>query len=230
MLAKDPIAEYPFTQAALWQRSLELQPALDRDAALLAARGVTPQRIAQFKADTTEFGEMDPDTVVQQEGAIITEEKEAVRTALETAMQQVLGIVASQDDPRTARYKRFGASNVDTLSDPKLHLAATIVTKQGRKYLAEYAGVGLTEQMLTTIEDHNADFVDSLTDRREAESTRTGATQARILFANGLYQQLVRLCAAGESYWKLTDAAKAAEYVVDAGPKLQPLPTPSGPS
>lgn len=230
MLDKTPIAEYPSTQAALWQRSLDLQTALTRDAALLASRGVTMARIQQFIDDTAEFGEMDPDTVVQQEGATVTAEKEAVRIALETAMQGVLGIIGAQDPPRSARYKRFGAANVENLSDAKLHLAATMLVKQGRKYLPEYAGVGLTEALLAAIESQNADFVDSLTDRREAESTRTGATRARLLFANGLYQQLVRLCAAGEAYWKLTDATKAAEYVVDNTPRIQPIPTPSRPS
>ncbi|SHL24609.1 hypothetical protein [Hymenobacter psychrotolerans] len=214
MLDKHPIAEYPSTQAALWQRSLDLHPALLRDAALLATRGVTAARIQTFIDDTAEFGEMDPDTVLQQEGATVTAEKDAVRSSLETAMQQVLGIIGAQDPPRTARYKRFGASNVENLSDAKLHLAATMLVKQGRKYLAEYAGVGLTEQMLKGIETQNADFVEHLTDRKEAESTRAGATRARILFANGLYRQLVQLCAIGEAYWKLTDATKAAEYVV----------------
>ncbi|WP_019948407.1 hypothetical protein [Hymenobacter aerophilus] len=217
MLAKDPIAEYPFSQAALWQRCLDLQPALDRDAALLAPRGVTPARIAQFKADTAEFGDMDPDTVMQQQGVTVTEDKDAVRIALETAMQQVLGIIASQDDPRSARYKRFGASSITAMSDAKLHLGATMLTKQGRRYLPEYAGVGLTEAMLAAIDAQNAAFVEFLADRREAESTRAGATQARIRFANGLYRQLVQLCAAGEAYWRLTDAAKAAEYVVNPG-------------
>ncbi|MCA8832132.1 hypothetical protein [Hymenobacter pini] len=230
MLDKNPIAEYPSTQAALWQRSLDLQPALDRDAAVLAQRGVTAQRIQKFKADTAEFGTMEPDTVMRQESVTVTEEKEAVRTALETAMQQVLGIIATQDDTRSARYKRFGVSDVSSLGDAKLHLAATMLVKQGRKYLAEYAGVGLTEQMLAAIESQNADFVDSLTDRREAESTRAGATRARILFGNGLYRQLVQLCATGEAYWRMTDATKAAEYVVEAGPVLQPIPTPSRPS
>lgn len=230
MLDKNPVAEYPFTQAELWQRSLELQPALDRDAAVLAQRGVTAQQIQQFKDTTAAFGEMEPDAVVQQESVAVTEDKEAVRAALETAMQLATGIIATRDDVRSARYKRFGVSDVSSLGDAKLHLAATMLVKQGRKYLPEYAGVGLTEAMLTTIEDHNADFVDSLTDRKEAESTRTGATRARLLFANGLYQQLVRLCAAGESYWKLTDAAKAAEYVVDNTPRFQPIPTPTQPS
>lgn len=215
MLDKTPIAEYPSTQAALWQRSLDLQPALNRDAAQLTARGVTAARIQKFKDDTDEFGEMDPDTVLQQEGATVTEEKDAVRIALETAMQQVLGIIGSQDPPRTARYKRFGAANVENLSDAKLHLAATMLAKQGRKYLSEYTEQGLKAAMLEAVETGKDAFVDSLADRKEAESTRSGATRARVLFANGLYRQLAQLCATGEAYWQLTDATKAAEYVVN---------------
>jgi len=226
MLAKNLIAEYPFTQAALWQRCLDLQPALDRDAALLAPRGVTAARITQFEADTAEFGEMDPDTVVLQEGVTVTEGKQAARLALETAMQQVLGIIGTVDDPRTARYKRFGATKVDSLSDAKLHLAATMLTKQGRRYLPEYAGVGLTEAMLAEIDTQNAAFVEFLADRREAESSRAGATQARIRFANELYRQLVQLCAAGEAYWRLTDATKAAEYVINPGVAAAAAPRP----
>ncbi|MBT9394567.1 hypothetical protein KLP40_15455 [Hymenobacter sp. NST-14] len=227
MLDRNPIADYPFTQAALWQRCLDLQPALDRDAALLASRGVTAQRIQQFKDDTAAFGEMAPDAVVQQESKEVTAEKDAVRVALETAMQQVLGIIASQDSPRSARYKRFGAADVSSISDAKLHLAATMLVKQGRKYLPEYAPVGLTDAMLTAIETQNADFVDHLTDRKEAESTRSGATRARTLFANGLYRQLAQLCAIGEAYWKLTDASKAADYVINPTPKVQPIPIPA---
>ena len=222
MLDKDPIAEYPFTQAKLWQRCLDLHTALDRDAGVLTQRGVTSQRIQKFKDDTADFGEMEPDSVVQQEGATVTEEKDEVRTALETAMQTVLGIVAMKHDPRTASYKRFGAANVPNLNDAKLHLAATMLGKQGRKYRAEYQEQGLTEDLLAEVDKQNAAFVDSLADRKEAESTRSGATRARVLFGNGLYRQLVQLCAAGDSYWKLTDATKAREYVVDAAPAAAP--------
>jgi hypothetical protein len=232
MQDKNPVAEYPFTQAELWQRCLDLHPALDRDAADLAKRGVTALRIQKFKADTAEFGEMEPDTVLKQEGAAVTEDKDAVRVALETAVQMVTGIISVKDDVRSARYKRFGVSDVSSMSDAKLHLAATMLVKQGRKYLAEYQEQGLTEALLTAVETQNAAFVESLAARKEAESTRAGATRARILFGNGLYRQLVQLCAAGDSCWKLTDATRAGEYVVSAAstapPANQPKPVPAG--
>ncbi|TGE20285.1 hypothetical protein E5K00_19960 [Hymenobacter aquaticus] len=218
MNAKNPVAEYPFTQAELWQRCLDLQPSLDRDAAALAGRGVTAARINKLKADTAEFGEMEPDTVLVQEGAAVTEEKDEVAEALKTAMQQVMSIIALRDEPRTARYKRFGVSDVMNLPEAKLHLAATMLVKQGRKYLDEYKAEGLTAALLDAVAANNEHFVEGLTERKEAENTRAGATRARLLFANGLYRQLVQLCAAGDSYWRLTDAAKAREYVVDAAP------------
>ncbi|GAB3828492.1 hypothetical protein [Hymenobacter jeollabukensis] len=223
MQDKDPVAEYPFTQADLWQRCLDLHIALDRDAADLAKRGVTAQRIQKFKTDTAEFGDMEPDTVLKQEGAAVTQDKEAVRVALETTVQAVTSIISLKDDVRSARYKRFGVSDVSSVSDAKLHLAATMLVKQGRKYLEEYQEQGLTAALLDDVDTQNAAFVDSLADRKEAESTRSGATRARILFANGLYRQLVQLCAAGDSCWKLSDATKAGEYVVDPTPAAAPV-------
>lgn len=120
--------------------------------------------------------------------------------------------VGLKDDPRTAGYKRFGVSAVTSLSQAKLHLAATIVAKQGRKYLADYADKGLTAALLTTVEKEDAAFVDQMADRHEAVSTR-----ARLLFANGLSRQLVALANAGQATWRLTDAQKAHEYVIDPG-------------
>lgn len=218
MLDKAPTAEYPSTQAALWERCLEMSPTAHRDAAELAKRGITAAMLTKFDADTATFGEMDPDTVLVQEGKVLTDDKDETETQLETAIQAVMDCVGLKDDPRTAAYKRFGVSDVSSLSQAKLHLAATMVVKQGRKYLAEYAEKGLTAAMLTTVETTDAAFVDQMADRHEAVSTRAGATRARILFANGLYRQLVAIANAGQAAWRLTDAQKAHEYVIEAAP------------
>ena len=217
MLDKAPIAEYSSTQAALWQRCLEMSPAAHRDANELAKRGIGAALLEKFDKDTATFGEMDPDEVLVQEGKVVTDDKDATQVALETAIQAVMDCVGLKDDPRTAAYKRFGVSAVGSLSQAKLHLAATMVAKQGRKYLADYADKGLTAALLTTVEKEDAAFVDQMADRHEAVSTRAGATRARLLFANGLYRQLVALANAGQATWRLTDAQKAHEYVIDPG-------------
>lgn len=214
MLDKAPIPEYPSTQADLWQRCLEMSPTARRDAAELAKRGISAALLTKFDADTTAFGEMDPDEVMVQEGAVVTEAKDATQVALETAIQAVMDCVVLRDDARSAGYKRFGVSDVTSLSQAKLHLAATMVVKQGRKYLADYADKGLTAAMLTTVEAQDDTFLDGLAARHEAVSTRAGATRARLLFANGLYRQLVAIANAGQTAWRLTDAQKAHEYVI----------------
>ena len=217
MLDKAPIPEYPSTQAFLWQRCLEMSPTAHRDAAELAKRGISAALLGKFDKDTAIFGEMEPDEVLVQEGKVVTDDKEATQVALQTAIQAVMDCVGLKDDPRTAGYKRFGVSDVTSLSQAKLHLAATMVVKQGRKYLADYADKGLTADLLTTVEKEDAAFVDQMADRHEAVSTRAGATRARLLFANGLYRQLVALANAGQATWRLTDAQKAHEYVIDPG-------------
>ena len=231
MVSKDPTPEYPGTQAALWERCLEMQPTARRDAAELAKHGVKPATLDKFDKDTEAFGEMEPDAVLVQEGAVVTDEKDGAQVALETAIQAVMGCVAVKDSPRTPGYKRFGAGDVGSLGEAKLHLAANMVVKQGTKYLADYTEQGLTPALLKAVDDADDAFVDDMAARHEAVSTRAGATRARILFANQLYRQLVAIANAGQAAWRLTDAQKAHEYVIDpggAGAGLTP-PTPPKP-
>ena len=215
MLHQRPVAAYPFTQAALWQRCLDLFPSLDRDAAKLLPLGVTAVRIKTFKDNTNLFGQMDPDTVLVQEGAVATEEKNAEQQALVTSIQQVMARIELKDDPRTAAYKRFGVVNVANATEAALHLAGAVVVKQGRKYLADYAGVGLTAEMLATVETNNANFVEELTTGKEAQNDRQSATDVRLEAANALYEELTKICGAGNTAWRFDDATKAGEYVVD---------------
>ena len=226
MIHRRPVALYPFSQATLWQRCLNLFPSLDRDAAKLTRFGVTSARVDKFKTDTAAFGLLEPDTVLVQEGAVETEEKQAEREALVTSIQQVMACIELKDDPRTAAYKRFGVVNVANATEAALHLAGAVVVKQGRKYLADYAGVGLTADMLDAVEANNARFVEELTTGKEAENDRQTATDARIEAANALYEELVKLCAAGNAAWRFEDETKADEYVVEsAAPQTKEQPT-----
>ena len=222
MLHQRPVAAYPFTQAALWQRCLDLSPSLRRDVDKLARFGVTKERVKEFEAATAAFGLLEPDTVLVQEGAVETEEKNVEQHALITSIQQVMACIEQRDNPRTPAYKRFGAVNVANATEAKLHLAGAMVVKQGRKYLADYAGVGLTANMLDLVEANNARFVDELTNGKDDENDRQDATDDRIEAANALYAELVKLCTAGNAAWRFEDEAKANEYVVE---HTAPAPT-----
>jgi len=215
MVHHRPVAAYPFTQAALWQRCLDLFPSLDRDATKLPRFGVTVERVKKFKDNTNLFGLMDPDMVLVQEGAVETEEKNAEQEALVTSIQQVMACVGLKDGPRTAAYKRFGATDVANATEAALHLAGAVVVKQGRKYLKDYTGVGLTAEMLDAVETNNATFVEELTNGKEAENDRQEATDTRVEAANALYEELTKLCAAGNTAWRFEDETKAKEYVVE---------------
>ena len=165
---------------------------------------------------------MDPDTVLVQEGAVETDQKTAEHVALVTSIQQVMAHIELKDALRTAAYKRFGAASVSNATEAELHLAGVLVVKQGRKYLADYAGVGLTKELLDAVETANAKFVEELTTGKETENERQAATDARIEAANALFAALTALCAAGNTSWRFESQTKADEYVVDATPAASP--------
>ena len=79
MLDKAPIAEYSSTQAALWQRCLEMSPAAHRDANELAKRGISAAMLEKFDNDTATFGDLEPDEVLVQEGKVVTDDKDATQ-------------------------------------------------------------------------------------------------------------------------------------------------------
>lgn len=224
MLHQRPVAAYPFSQAALWQRCLDLFPSLDRDAVRLLPLGVPAERIKMFKTNTGLFGQMDPDTVLVQEGAVATDQKTTGHDALVTSIQQAMAHVELKDAPRTAAYKRFGAANVSNATEAELHLAGVMVVKQGRKYLADYKGVGLTTTILDAVEAANGKFVEELTTGKEAENDRQAATDARIVAANTLFAELTGICGAGNTSWRFEDQTKADEYVVDHAPAAGTAP------
>ena len=177
-----------------------------------------------FKTNTDLFGQMDPDTVLVQEGAVATDQKTTGHDVLVTSIQQAMAHVELKDAPRTAAYKRFGVANVSNATEAELHLAGVMVVKQGRKYLADYKGVGLTTTILDAVEAANGKFVEELTTGKEAENNRQAATDARIVAANTLFAELTGICGAGNSSWRFEDQTKADEYVVDHAPAAGTAP------
>lgn len=62
----------------------------------------------------------------------------------------------------------------------------------------------------------------------KAPTAEYPSTQAAL--ANGLYRQLVALANAGQAAWRLTDAQKAHEYVIDPTvASAEPVPVPVPP-
>ena len=212
------------------QGCLDLFPSLDRDAARLLPLGVSAARIKKFEEDTDLFGQMDPDTVLVQEGAVATDEKSTEHDELVTSILHVMAHIELKDDPRPAAYKRFGAASVSKATEAELHLAGVLMVKQGRKYLAEYAGVGLTKELLEAVETNNAQFVDQRTTGKETDNERQATTDARIVAANALFAELTGLCAAGNASWRFESQTMADEYVVDASPATAAVALPARPA
>ncbi len=115
---------------------------------------------------------------------------------------------------KTGNYKTFGFEGMDEMSDPNLYRLAKRVVRVGTKLLPDLEGRGLTQDMLTNLQQTAGDF-DKAMDTQENEiENRDLQTQQRITLGNALYAVLVELASIGKSLYQDTNEAKYNDYVL----------------
>ena len=142
-------------------------------------------------------------------------------------MQVIIGIVGTVNDVRSATYKMFGSSGLDSPSDADLYVGLLRVGRLGRARQKDYAKAGLTPALLDTLAASTTEFLTRMGEQQDAESDRDHAADGRMLAANTLYTELIALCAAGKALFATTDARKFEDYVVTDTPVPAVVPMPA---
>ena len=194
-----------------------------RDAADLAGRGVNAARVLAFQAQTLAFATSELDAAKQE----ATARRTSVQTQAVTQMQVIIGIVGTVNDVRSATYKMFGSSGLDSASDADLYVGLLRVGRLGRARQKDYAKAGLTPALLDTLAASTTEFLTRMGEQQDAESDRDHAADGRMLAANTLYTELIALCAAGKALFATTDARKFEDYVVTDTPVPAVVPMPA---
>ena len=88
-----------------------------RNAADLAGRGVNATRVLTFQAQTLAFATLPTDGELDAAKQEATARKTSVQIQAVTQMQVIMGIVGTVNDVRSAAYKMFSSSGLDSDSD-----------------------------------------------------------------------------------------------------------------
>jgi len=209
------VAEFHMSQSDLVTVSFEKQLFMVRDAKDLAGRGVTAERIDDFKTQITGFTELPTDGELDQTKQEATDRKNTAQRELLTQMQIVMGIVGTVDKPTTSAYKKFGTAGLDEGSEGDLHLGIIRAVRVGRANVAKYAAKGLTKELLDELEARNATFLTRLGEQQDAEDARGEAADVRIRAANALYAELMDICGTAKALYAQTNARKFEDYIVN---------------
>ncbi|MBF9220191.1 hypothetical protein [Hymenobacter ruricola] len=226
MRQTQPTPLFNMAQSELIRLSFEKHGYLVRDAADLAARGITPARVAAFDKQRQDFELLPTDIELDAAKQNATLAKEKAQATAVTQLQGIMGIVGTVHDARSASYKMFGSAGLANGPEADLYVGLLRVVRVGRAHLAEYAGAGLTAAMLDELAASAAVFLERLGQQQDAESARGRAADARILAGNALYEELIDLCAIGKARYATTDARKYEDYVVTDAPAPGAGPVP----
>ena len=221
-----PIPLFSMAQSELIKQSNDKHLSLVRDATALAGRGVAAARVAAFQAQTLGFAALPTDGELDAAKQEATARKTAVQTTAVTQQQVIMGIVGTVSDVRSASYKMFGSSGLDSASDADLYVGLLRIGRVGRARLADYAKAGLTPALLDALATSATDFLARMGEQQDAESDRGHAADGRVLAGNALYTELIDLCGIGKALYATTDARKYEDYVVTDTPAPAAPPVP----
>ena len=214
-------------QSELIKQNNDKPLSMVRDAADLAGRGVNAARVLAFQAQTLAFATLPTDGELDAAKQEATARKTSVQTQAVTQMQVILGIVGTVNDVRSATYKMFGSSGVDSAFDADLYVGLLRVGRVGRARQKDYVKAGLTLTLLDTLAASTTEFLTRMSEQQDAESDRGHAADGRMLTANTLYTELIAPCAVGKALFATTDARKFEDYVVTDTPVPAVVPVPA---
>ena len=180
-----------------------------RNAADLAGRGVNATRVLAFQAKTLAFATLPTDGELDAAKQEATARKSSVQIQAVTQMQVIMGIVGTVNDVRSATYKMFSSSGLDSAFDADLYVG---LLRVGRARQKDYAKAGLTPALLDTLAASTTEFL-----------TRMGEQQN----ANTLYTELIALFPMGKALFTTTDARKFEDHMVTNTPVPAVVPVPA---
>jgi len=196
-----------------------------RDAADFATRGVPAARLNGLETLIQTFADMPTEDEMVQTAATLTQQKDAARVQLLSAMQALMGKVSLKHNDRTPAYKAFGTSGLNSAGEAQLYAGVRQAVRVGRRTVGEYAAQGVTTAELDALATLNEAFLDALHDQQDAENEGLSTTQTRLRAANALYEELSYLCEVGKALYVQTDVTRYEQYVLYDQP-TRPLPGP----
>jgi hypothetical protein len=212
---------YNLSDANLIQKGKEKIAFIRRDKAAFEVFGITSAMINTLENAIVVFSETVTDIEALSDQMMITQARNEKAEALRTAIRNLMGRVQLQFEPKSARYKKFGADRLSKQSKGKLFLTGRTVVLVGTAYLPELAANGVTTAMLTDITTLCDAFENLIIEQKISIAQRNIIQENRVIAGNTLYATLVRYTAIGLAIWETTDVAKYNDYVLYTTPSAE---------
>jgi hypothetical protein len=204
--------KHNYPDADLHLQCLERIRYAHRDMELFKQYGYDLERLKQFKAMCDRFRELPDDDEMLGDQMITTEKKYKAADKLKSAIRSLMTRVEMKFNNRTGRYRKFGASKLNDMSDAQLIFCARRVVRVARQQIDFLEDVGVNENILGRITEACKDFENAVNIQQDKVSDRDIGVERRIEQGNLIYDELVTLCNVGKDIWENKDPQKYDNY------------------
>lgn len=200
--------------AVLKQKADEFINLIDRDIAEFTDRGYDNKKKTEFTTARDTVDNFPNDEQLESIKMELTEQKDAARDEVETAMRSIFNMAANVFGQFSAKYKEFGSAMISQQSDSELVRTAKSTTTTATKYLDDLAEEGLTEDKINTLIGLRETLDLAIDAQAQGISNRDLATEDRIEALNKLYQLVTKYAGIGQDIFYTSDEAKYNDYIV----------------
>ena len=219
--------DYKITDSELSEFSGLLCTYMTRDLSEFITYGVTAEDISALRTLQENFENFPQDSVSKQELALAIENKNLIRESLHKFNKSMALRVELKHGKNSIPYKHLEFLDISRLPDDGFIARTRNIYSYMKAHKSEYIIEGLTEQLLTDMNNLIIQF-DNATETANTKNTdRKIITLERVKMGNELYTIVARYCEIGKTIWDGVNPAKYENYVIYT-PSAGSLKKPNG--
>ena len=208
------IRKFKFSFDDLYHRCVLLVKLLSRDLTQFVKFGF-PETIAdKIKALLLEFDQVEMDIVMLDNQKQASVDKKDIVSSIKALLEemQMISDVAFRNG--TAPYRLINLGGVSTYSMKELKTVASSYVRLLTKRIDMLDDFGLNPSQVTALEAEVKAFNEANGEQNLAKLERKIMTDQRVVVANNLYEEYIKLSGIGKDIWSIENPAKAENYLI----------------
>ena len=202
------------SDASLIQLCDRINNAAKRDATQMDTFGINESFLSDFYSGRNLFANMQTDEELSGYMMIATQSKNQKANDLRILIRQHRVRVTNLYGEGSAQDKMLGIETLSRLSDEDLARTGKRVHRVLSGFVAELAGQGVTQAMLTDFLNLVNAFDTSIDGQDSAVRNRDIAVDERVKAGNELYQNCIKIANAGKAIFESTGLSQYKDYVI----------------
>lgn len=208
------IRNYTLSDAVLKQKADEMINLLDRDYDAFAERGYNAAAKDNFVEKRDFAASFSSDEILEAQKMILTERKDAARTALEKTMRTIFNMASDHFGGQSAQFRAFGSTDLTRQREAELARMYKTMVAAATKNLGEMAEEGLSQNLIDRLQLQGETYDTLIDEVAEAIYQRNISTEQRVDALNALYRLVAKYAGIGKDIFYETNEAKYNDYVI----------------